>query len=93
MPKRGIVAFKRRPDCEYSDGVITALKHGFHFAVMLDDGREVVAVLPRSTLRRFGCLFGTLAGYRLTVVHRSDAKPPLIVDLNRPSESAMSKGN
>jgi hypothetical protein len=50
------------------------LGHGSDFrqvCVRLQDGREVVVVLPK--LRKYGCLFGTMVGWRARVLFR---QPP-----------------
>jgi len=77
------VGFTRRPDCEYSDGVIRGIDHGPRFTVELDDGSETIAYIPKSTLRRVGCLIGDLTGWRVTIVHRPSDKPDVIVDIRR----------
>lgn len=65
------------------------LAHGRNFRqlhVRLDDGREVVAVLPKT--RKFGCLFGSLVGWKVRVAFLKPPKAPRIVELlGRPNES------
>ncbi|MEM7478352.1 MAG: hypothetical protein AAF483_25500 [Planctomycetota bacterium] len=79
------MGFKRHEDFDYQDGVIVALAHPQHFNVWLDDGRHIVALLPKSTIRRLGCLLGNLVGWRV-VVKISD--PPRIVDMTTPDSGA-----
>jgi len=63
--------------------VITGRRQGNHFNVKLDDGREVVAVIPKSAWRIVGS-FQAVLGHRVTVVHRTPPKPPKIVEMSRP---------
>lgn len=77
------MAFERKTDCEYSDGVIVEITRGREYRVLLDGGGEVTAVLPKAFLRQSG-IVGRLAGWRCTVVHLDASRPPRIVDLVRP---------
>lgn len=51
--------------------------------VRLANGEEIVAVLPK--LRKFGCLFGTLVGWKVRVVFRQPPKMPRVIDLEGPA--------
>ena len=75
------MAFKRRTDVDYHYGVISALAHPQHFNVRLDDGRHIVALLPKTTMRRLGCLLGNPVGWRVVVTFPDPPKPPRIVDI------------
>ena len=61
------------------------LAHGSDFCqvrVRLDDGREVIAVLPKA--RRFGCLFGDLVGWKARMTFPQPPKMPRVIDLQQP---------
>lgn len=77
---------EKRAGCEYAEGTITGLTPPLEFAVHLDDGRNVSAILPRSLLRKMGCLFGTLEGWRVSIAFRSHPKLPVILELRRPHD-------
>ena len=81
------MAFKRRNDVDYHDGVIAGLAHPQHFNVRLDDGRDIVALLPKTTMRRLGCLLGPLVGWRVVVTFPDTPKPPRIVDMSMPDSA------
>lgn len=83
------LAFTRKPDVEYFDGAITSVARPMHFAVRLDDGRDIIAALPKSTLKRLGCILGDLTDCRVVVVLADAPKPPRIVDLSIASGSSM----
>ena len=87
------MAIHRKPGVEYFDGAITSISRPMHFSVRLDDGRDIVAALPKSTLKRLGCLFGDLIGCRVVVVFADAPKPPRIVDLSIPSDSSTPSSN
>ena len=76
------MAFLRKPDVEYFGGAITSIARPMHFDVRLDDGRDIIAALPKSTLKRLGCVLGDLTGCRVVVVFADAPKPPRIVDLS-----------
>jgi hypothetical protein len=62
------------------------LAHGNDFRqvrVRLANGEEIVAVLPK--LRKFGCLFGPLVGWKVRVAFRQAPKMPRVIDLERPA--------
>ena len=84
------MAFTRKPDVEYFDGIITSIARPMHFAVRLDDGRDIVAALPKSTLKRLGCILGNLTNSRVVVVFPDAPKPPRIVDLSIAASSPES---
>ena len=87
------MAFHRKPGVEYFDGTITSIARPMHFVVRLDDGRDIVAALPKSTLKRLGCIFGDLTDCRVVVVFADAPKPPRIVDLSIASDSSMSSSD
>jgi hypothetical protein len=61
------------------------LAHGNDFRqvrVRLATGEEILAVLPN--LRKFGCLFGTLVGWKVRVAFRQPPKMPRVIELARP---------
>jgi hypothetical protein len=82
------LAFNRRDGVAYFDGVIVSHAQPMHFDVRLDDGRDIVAVLPKSTIRRLGCLIGSLADWRVVIIFPDSPKPPRIVDMSRPDLAA-----
>jgi hypothetical protein len=64
------------------------LAHGSEWrqlSIRLTTGEEIVAVLPN--LRKFGCSFGSLVGWRVRVQLRPSPKMPRIVDLAKPAEA------
>jgi translation initiation factor IF-1 len=83
------LTFTRKPGVNYFDGAITGMVRPMHFAVRLDDGRDIVAALPKSTLKRLGCILGDLTDCRVVVVFADAPKPPRIVDLSIASGSSM----
>lgn len=70
---------------DYAQGTITEHRRNLEFAVRLDGGREIVAILPRRRLKRLGCLFGSLAGWKATVALHV-TKQPAIVELKQPED-------
>lgn len=50
--------------------------------VRLEDGREISTPIPRD--RKFGCLFGSLIGYNVTVLMKQPSKMPRVVSQSRP---------
>ena len=75
------MAFKRRDDVDYHDGVITAVAHPQGYNVRLNDGRDIVALLPKTTMRRLGCLPGNPVGWHVVVTFPDPPRPPRIVDI------------
>jgi hypothetical protein len=66
-----------------ADGVITSHDKNYsHVRVRLDDGADIVAVLPN--LRRLGSLFGPLTDWKVRVLFRKAQKLPRVVRLARP---------
>jgi hypothetical protein len=67
-------------------GEIVGHAASFHqVRVRLETGQEVVAALPN--LRKFGCLFGTLVGWKARVRFYEPPKMPRIIDLERPTQT------
>jgi hypothetical protein len=65
------------------------LAHGSnlrHLCVRLTGGDEIEAVLPKN--QKFGCLFGSLVGWRVKVVFRPPPKMARVVDLARPAHES-----
>jgi hypothetical protein len=81
------MGIEKRAGCEYAEGAIKEHRLTGQFVVHLDDGRTVTAIIPRSKLRKLGCLLGSLEGWRVTVVFRAAPKPPAIIDLSAASGS------
>jgi hypothetical protein len=75
--------FVRKSGYSYVDGTIVRQTQSRLYETALDDGRNVVALLDRSTLRRVGCISGDLSGWRVTIAERQSPKSPIIVDLRR----------
>ena len=88
-----IMTAKRAPEREYAEGVIREHLAGLEFAVHLDDGREVTAVLPKAQLRKNGCLFGNLVGWRVTIEFRVAPKPLTIIELAREKGKSLISGD
>lgn len=68
------------------DGEILA--HGSdarHFRILLASGEEITAVLSRN--REFGCLFGSLVGWKVKVVFPKPPKIARVIDLVRPLQT------
>lgn len=60
--------------------------------VRMQTGEEILAVLPRiRAMRKFGCLFGTLVGWKACVVIPKPPRMPRVVDLSRPENQAVSE--
>ena len=79
-----------RPGCEYAAGVIGKHVQNNEFMIRLDDGREVIAILPKSRMRQLGFI-GSLVGWRATVVFRPAPKCYVILEIQRPNSQQESK--
>jgi hypothetical protein len=77
------MSIERRAGFEYADGTIREHRLSLEFAVRLDDGRNVAAVLSKSRFRKSGCLMGNLVGWRVTIVFRTAPKPPAILEIRQ----------
>jgi hypothetical protein len=71
-----------------TDAVGEIVAHGrdfLHVRVRLEDDREVVAVIPKSRIRKLGCWFGDFVGWRVRVGFPQPPRAPRIVEfLSRP---------
>ena len=65
-------------------GTIVAAGPNLRYAVRLDGGREVDAVLTRAAVRDAGCIAGSLIGWAVRVRPRAPARPYRITRLDRP---------
>ena len=53
--------------------------------VRLCDGRDIRTSLPRD--RKFGCLFGSLVGWKVTISIRPAVKMARVIDISPPDSS------
>jgi hypothetical protein len=61
-------------------GTIAASVSVLRYSVRLDDGTNIEAILPKSMLRKLGCLFGPLKdGLVVTVSLHEPPKPHRII--------------
>jgi hypothetical protein len=72
---------EKKAGYEYAEGTIAEHCRALEFAVRLGDGRDVVAAIPKSRLKKPGCLLGSLVGWRVTVVFRWPPKMPTILEI------------
>jgi len=74
---------------ELVDGEILA--HGSDYRrlqVRLTSGEEIAAMLPKH--KKFGCLFGTLVGWKVKVILRLPPQMPRVVELTAPGKTTGS---